>query len=332
MKVSVVILNWNGIEMLSRFLPDVVANTDTSEAQIVVADNGSTDGSVEFVARHFPQLRLIRLDNNYGFAEGYNRAIALIDTPLCVLLNSDVKPAPGWFSPLVEFMDTHPDYAACQPKILSVDAPHRFEFAGAAGGFIDKNGYPYCRGRIFSTVEPDNGQYDTPIDIDWATGACMMIRTDLYRRTGGLDAAFFAHMEEIDLCWRLRNSGYRIAAVPQSIVYHLGGGTLPAENPRKTYLNFRNNLLMLYKNLPANTRGRKLFWRRILDSFAWGMYVVTGKWKFASAIIKAHCDYRRMKKQYIDMSAPQHNLLSGRPNILTSYYLKRKRTFSTLKK
>lgn len=328
--VSVIILNWNGEAMLRRFLPDVVANTDDALADIIVADNGSDDGSLKYVRSAFPQVKIMEFDRNYGFAEGYNRALASVGTPLSVLLNSDVAPAPGWLAPLVRYMDDNPKCAACQPKILSAENPSMFEFAGAAGGFLDRHGYPYCRGRIFNCVEADRGQYDSPMEIDWASGAALMVRTRLYVEAGGLDAAFFAHMEEIDLCWRLRLMGYTIAAVPESAVYHLGGGTLPAENPRKTYLNFRNNLLMLYKNLPAKGLCRRLVWRRLLDTAAWGMYVVTGKWKFAGAIFKAHRDFRKMKKSYAAIERPADNLLKQRPDILWKYYLLRKKRFSQL--
>lgn len=329
-KVSVIILNWNGEAMLRRFLPDVVANTEDAIADVIVADNGSDDGSLKYVRSTFPQVKIMELDRNYGFAEGYNRALASVATPLSVLLNSDVAPAAGWLAPLVRYMDDNPQCAACQPKILSAVNPSAFEFAGAAGGFLDRHGYPYCRGRIFNYVEPDRGQYDSSMEVDWASGAALMVRTRLYVEAGGLDAAFFAHMEEIDLCWRLRLMVYTIAAVPASVVYHLGGGTLSAENPRKTYLNFRNNLLMLYKNLPAKGLRRRLVWRRLLDTAAWGMYVVTGKWKFAGAILKAHRDFRKMKKNYAAIERPVDNLLKSRPDILWKYYLLRKKRFSQL--
>lgn len=329
-KVSVIILNWNGEAMLRRFLPDVVANTEDAIADVIVADNGSDDGSLKYVRSSFPQVKIMEFDRNYGFAEGYNRALASVATPLSVLLNSDVAPAAGWLAPLVRYMDDNPHCAACQPKILSAVNPFVFEFAGAAGGFLDRNGYPYCRGRIFNYVEPDRGQYDSSMEVDWASGAALMVRTRLYAEAGGLDAAFFAHMEEIDLCWRLRLRGYTIAAVPASVVYHLGGGTLSAENPRKTYLNFRNNLLMLYKNLPAKGLRRRLVWRRLLDTAAWGMYVVTGKWKFAGAILKAHRDFRKMKKSYAAIERPVDNFLKPRPDILWKYYLLRKKRFSQL--
>ena len=245
-KVAVVILNWNGAALLQRFLPSVCAHTPAHLADIVVADNGSTDNSVELLAREFPQVLLLPFPRNYGFAEGYNRALDELDYEYTVLLNSDVEVTAHWLEPLLEFVESHPDVAACQPKIRSLREPEKFEYAGAAGGFIDRYGYPFCRGRLFGTLETDCGQYDDPLDIFWASGAALFVRTAVYREVGGLDPGFFAHMEEIDLCWRIHLAGYRIAVVPQSRVHHQGGASLDAANPQKTYLNFRNNLLMLH--------------------------------------------------------------------------------------
>lgn len=339
--VSVIILNWNGEKILSRFLPEVVANTPEKLAGIIVADNGSDDRSIEMLTKRFPQVDIIAFGNNHGFAQGYNLAIRNIDSPYTVLLNSDAAPAEGWLEPLLNHMESHPDTAACQPKILSAENPGQFEYAGASGGFLDRNGYPYCRGRIFSTIENDKGQYDSVTNIDWASGAALMIRTELYRRAGGLDPLFFAHMEEIDLCWRLRLMGYSIDAVPASTVYHLGGGSLGAGNPHKTYLNFRNNLLLLYKNLPRKKRRAVLLRRRLLDTLAWARFLFSADLKNAGAVLKAHIDFRKMKKQYdflpnnpfCDYPAlpePQNDLLQGRPDILTSYYLRHRRFFSAL--
>lgn len=328
--VAVIILNWNGERLLKEFLPVVVANTSQQLGKVIVVDNGSTDNSLNVLREQFPEVDVIAFPENYGFAEGYNRALADTGFPLTVLLNSDVAPAAGWLEPLVAFMDTHPEAAACQPKLLSYREPARFEYAGAAGGFLDCNGYPYCRGRIFSVCEHDSGQYDSLLEVDWATGAALMVRTELYLKVGGLDPGFFAHMEEIDLCWRLRLAGYKLFAVPGSICYHLGGGSLPASNPRKTYLNFRNNLLMLHKNLPAGVRGRKLFVRRLLDTLAWAQFVVTGQWGNARALIRAHRDFARMRQDYPDAPA-QVDLLKGRPNILISFYLLGRKTFDALK-
>ena len=329
--VSVVILNWNGEALLRRFLPSVAANIPPA-ARLVVADNGSTDGSLEYVRANFEDASIIAFSENYGFAEGYNRALEQITTPYAVLLNSDVEVKNDWITPLLDFMQSHPGAGACQPKILSAVNPHCFEYAGAAGGFLDRHGYPYCRGRIFDCVEVDNGQYNSVMSVFWASGAALMVRTDLYRRAGGLDPRFFAHMEEIDLCWRIRLLGYDIAVVPQSAVYHLGGGSLPAENPKKTYLNFRNNLLMLHKNLPATVRPRQLFVRRLLDTVAWAKFVVTLNFANAAAVLRAHRDYARIRKAYTD--SPSENILWSAPNrkisILWQYFIKRRKNFSAL--
>ncbi|MDE7125157.1 MAG: glycosyltransferase family 2 protein, partial [Muribaculaceae bacterium] len=257
--------------------------------------------------------------------------IAQTNYKYTVLLNSDVAPAYGWLDSMYEFMESNHDTGACQPKILSYTDKSSFEYAGASGGFLDCNGYPYCRGRIFSTVEKDNGQYDTITDIFWATGAALMVRTDLYIRTGGLDARFFAHMEEIDLCWRILLEGARITVIPSATVYHLGGGSLPASNPRKTYLNFRNNLLLLHKNLPDSTRKRKLLKRRLLDTIAWTKFVATLDFANAGAVWRAHRDFIKMRRLYT--THPDRDLLAERTdthrNILVDYYLRRRKTFRT---
>lgn len=333
--VAVIILNWNGEKLLREFLPSVVANTDTSIADVIVADNGSTDGSRELLRKEFSQVKLLEFDENLGFAGGYNRALRETGYRYTLLLNSDVETPAGWLTPLHNFMEAHPDAAACQPKILSYKQKEKFEYAGAAGGFIDRNGYPYCRGRIFDTVEDDNGQYDIPVEVFWATGAALMVRTDLYEKAGGLDERFFAHMEEIDLCWRLLLMGHTLWCVPASHVYHLGGGSLPAANPRKTYLNFRNNLLLLHKNLPAADLRGALLRRRLLDTVAWAKFILTLDLPNASAILRAHRDFRRMRREYT--AHPSDNLLarsadrrSRRPDILLSYFIKRKRHYSQL--
>lgn len=327
--VAVIILNWNGEKLLAEFLPKVVANTNPKTAEIIVADNGSTDGSIQWIRDHFPDMEIIRFENNLGFAEGYNRAIKMTMRPYTVLLNSDVAPAPGWIDELYRFMESHPHVGACQPKILSYQRQGEFEYAGASGGFIDRNGYPYCRGRIFGVTEQDHGQYDDPVSIFWASGAALMVRSHLYTEAGGMDAEFFAHMEEIDLCWRILLSGHDIMAVPSATVYHLGGGSLPASNPRKTYLNFRNNLLLLHKNLPDGTRRRKLFRRRLLDTLAWGRFMLTFDLANANAILRAHRDFRHMSRSYT--KHPDVDLLDRRTdthrNILTDYYVKGRRTF-----
>ncbi len=325
--VAVIILNWNGESLLQEFLPKVIATTNEKLADIIVADNGSTDNSVEFIEKEFPNVKLLKFTENYGFAEGYNQAIAQTRYKYTILLNSDAASKEGWIEPIYEYMEAHPQTGACQPKLLSYTTPDEFEYAGASGGFIDKNGYPYCRGRLFSTVEKDNGQYDDICSIFWATGAALAVRSDLYLKVGGLDKLFFAHMEEIDLCWRILLAGYDIKVIPQSIVYHLGGGSLPASNPRKTYLNFRNNLLLLHKNLPDSTRSRKLFVRRLYDTIAWAKFVATLDFKNANAILKAHNDFRQMRKQY--NNHPNVDLLDSRNdthrNIILDYYLRGKK-------
>ena len=296
---SVIILNWNGAQMLRRFLPSVVRSLTNHQSPItihqcslIVADNGSTDDSLTVLANEFPGVQTIVLDRNYGFAEGYNRAIDRIDSDYVVLLNSDVETPDGWLEPLLAYMDANTDIAAVQPKIRSYKQRNFFEHAGAAGGYLNALGYPYCRGRVLWRVEQDNGQYDTIVDVDWTSGACMCVRTKVYKELGGLDARFFAHMEEIDLCWRMRNAGWRLACVPQSRVYHLGGGSLSYDNPRKNYLNHRNNLVMIRKNKkhPFGV----LFVRFFLDYAAAFFYLLQGRPKSFLAVFSARRDYHRM--------------------------------------
>jgi len=301
METAIVILNWNGKKMLQEYLPTLVENTSEKDAFIVVADNGSTDGSVDWMKAQWPSIRTIRFDKNYGFTGGYNRALQEVDADYYILLNSDIEVTEGWLEPLVNFMDENPGAGICQPKILSIAQRDHFEYAGAAGGFIDRYGYPFCRGRILSHLEKDEGQYDTKKECFWATGACLMVRSSLYHHLGGLDESFFAHMEEIDFCWRAKLLGYSVWCIPQSKVYHLGGGTLPNNSPRKLYLNFRNNLLMLYKNLPESIRSTRIFIRMCLDGAAAAVYLLTGKFDFFKAVVKAHGDFRKMK-QSVDPS------------------------------
>ena len=293
MKCNVIILNWNGAEMLRTYLSSVIAHTTLPNCEIIVADNGSTDNSLEVLKTEFPSVRIITLDQNYGFAEGYNRALAQTNAEYTVLLNSDVETPEGWLAPLLDYLDTHPDTAAVQPKIRSWRNRSFFEHAGAAGGYLNALGYPYCRGRILWHVEEDKGQYDTPAEVDWTSGACMCVRTSVYKDCGGLDATFFAHMEEIDLCWRMRNKGWHLACLPQSVVYHLGGGSLHYDSPRKTYLNHRNNLLMIAKNKqhPFGV----LFVRFFLDYAAAMFYLLQGRFAACKAVFQARRDYHRLK-------------------------------------
>ncbi|MCQ2342177.1 MAG: glycosyltransferase family 2 protein [Paludibacteraceae bacterium] len=296
-KCSIVILNWNGADMLRRYLPVVIEHTRLSNTEIVVADNGSTDNSLA-VVQSFPEVRVIVLDRNYGFAEGYNRALQDIRAEYTVLLNSDVEVTGNWLQPLLDYMDAHPDVAATMPKIRSAVHRDRFEHAGAAGGLMDMLIYPYCRGRILSHIDKDEGQFDTVIPVFWTTGACMCVRTGVYHQTGGLDSDFFAHMEEIDLCWRMQCRGYRLACIPQSTVYHVGGGSLHYESPRKTYLNFRNCLLMIYKNLPKHRLLYVYAMRCLLDYLAAVHLLLSGQPRNAWAVCRARWDFWRMKSSY----------------------------------
>lgn len=297
-KVSVVILNWNGAGMLQKFLPGVVEHSQGEGVEVCVADNASTDASREVLKKEFPDVRLIELDENYGFAEGYNRALQQVEAEYVVLLNSDVEVTPHWLEPLCAYMDAHPEVAACQPKIRSERNKEYFEYAGASGGYLDVYGYPFCRGRIFDVVEKDKGQYDTVLPVFWATGAALFIRLKDYREVGGLDGRFFAHMEEIDLCWRLGSRGRGIVCVPQSVVYHVGAATLKKESPRKTFLNFRNNLLMLYKNLPEKDLKKVLWVRGLLDYVASTVFFLKGEKENAKAVIQARKEFKRLRPSF----------------------------------
>lgn len=332
-KVAVVILNWNGAEYLRKFLPSVIAFTPVDLAGVYVADNASTDHSVQVLETEFPSVKLIRLDQNYGFAGGYNQALAQIQAEYFLILNSDVEVTENWLNPLVDYLDNHPDTAACQPSILAYHQQHKFEHAGAAGGFIDHWGYPFCRGRMLAVTEEDTGQYDAVCDVFWTTGACMLIRSSLFHDAGGFDAGFFAHMEEIDLCWRLKRNHYRLVCIPQSKVYHVGGGTLQVENPRKTYLNFRNNLLLLYKNLPANRLNKVLFIRFFMDYLAAMQLFVTGKPQNAAAVFRARRDFAGMKKHYSKNKTVSAETISGMYNgsIIFNYYIRGKKKFSDIR-
>jgi GT2 family glycosyltransferase len=334
-RIAVVILNWNGKKFLERFLGDVVRRS-VPLARVIVADNASTDGSVDFITGHFPQVEVIRMPENTGFTGGYNRALEQVDTEYFVLLNSDIEVADGWLEPLLEHMDSHPEAAACQPKLLDYNHRDKFEYAGAAGGYLDRLGYPYCRGRIFDRIETDKGQYDDIRKVFWATGACMMVRSRCYREAGGLDKRFFAHMEEIDLCWKFQRLGYSVFIVPSSVVYHIGGGTLSKSNPRKTYLNFRNNLLMLFNNLDCK-EFRKIYRRRVFLDITAALHflTVTGTADFM-AVLKAHRDFRNLRHDDSGFStkhpksAAINSFTGGGISVLFQYYLRGKKRFSEL--
>ena len=330
--ISVVILNWNGSAMLQRFLPSVIRYSE--EAEIIVADNGSTDHSIDILREKFPSVRILPFRENYGFAEGYNRAIQQIETPYVLLLNDDVEVTPHWLQPLLAFMNHHPEVAACQPKILSETQRELFEYAGACGGFIDHLGYPYCRGRIFNHVEKDRGQYDHVCPIFWATGVALFVFFFFFRKEGGLDKRFFAHMEEIDFCWRLHSRNYGIYCIPQSTVYHVGGGTLPKSHPRKTFLNFRNNLLMLYKNLPEERLNSTLRIRYLLDLVAALKMLLSGQVKESMAIVKAlrtffkiRHDFDRERKENLQKQQLKDIPEMRNESLLVAFYLKKKKKF-----
>ena len=296
MQTAVVILNWNGLKHLVHYMPSVVGNTP-AEVRIVVADNGSTDDSVAFLREQYPSVEIIQLDKNYGFAEGYNRALKQIDAECYILLNSDVEVTKGWTEPLVEMIESDKNIAAVTPKLLSDVERDKFEYAGAAGGFIDFLGYPLCRGRILSTIEQDRGQYNNAREVFWASGAAFCCRADVFHAMGGFDGDFFAHMEEIDLCWRMQLAGYKIMSEPKSVVYHLGGGTLPNESPNKLYLNYRNNLAMLYKCAPTGQRLAVAVLRPLADMMSVAIYLLKGQFKLANATLRAYRDFFAWRKE-----------------------------------
>jgi GT2 family glycosyltransferase len=316
MKTAVVILNWNTEDFLRKFLPGLLRSCEKVEgAEVIVADNDSSDDSMNVMKEVFPQVRTIQFEKNYGFTGGYNKAFNEIDCEYFVLINSDIEVTDGWLEPLVEWMDSHPECGACAPKLHSWQERDKFEYAGAAGGYIDKYGYPFCRGRIMKRLETDRGQYDSPRNVFWATGACLMVRSKVYRKLGGLDERFFAHMEEIDLCWRMQLEGWKVTVVPQSMVYHVGGGTLPASSPFKLFLNYRNNLLMLGNNLAktfaleeyrkgcsfmkAARKGcrraaGRIFIRKCLDWMSALVYLLTFRFTSVRAVYRAHKEARQL--------------------------------------
>lgn len=335
-KIAIVILNWNGAHMMRTYLPTVIKNSP--EAEVIIADNASSDDSLKMLASDFPEIRTIVLDKNYGFAEGYNKAFKQVEAEYYLLLNSDVDVPEGWLAPLLDFMESHPEAAACQPKLRAIKDRDSFEYAGAAGGFIDKYGYPFCRGRIFETVEKDHGQYDRNMEILWATGACMMVRSKDYWDAGGLDGRFFAHNEEIDLCWRIRLLGRKIYCITDSVAFHLGGGTLPKGNPRKTFLNFRNNLTMLYKNLPDSELHHVMRIRFFLDWLAAFQMLILGRsLGDFKAVIQGRREFNRWKhdfdndRKHIQTTRKVNRIPEiFEKSLLWQYYAKGKKLFSQL--
>ena len=336
-KIAIVILNWNGAKLLQQFLPSVVEFSKGGSIEIIVADNGSTDGSISILENDFPYVKILDLKQNFGFARGYNEALKQIEADYFVILNSDVEVTSGWLESPIRLMETDKKIAAVQPKILSYHKKTHFEYAGAAGGFIDLFGYPFCRGRIFDEVEADNGQYNNVIDIFWATGACMFVRSDLFREVGGFDADFWAHQEEIDLCWRLKNLGYRVVFTPESTVYHVGGGTLSYDSPQKLFLNFRNNLWLLYKNLPGNQLFYILFVRMILDGVAAIKLLAGFNFNGIGSVLKAHFHFykslpalhRKRKKTAPSRLVPT---IEGRiaKSIVFQFYVRKRKRFSEI--
>jgi GT2 family glycosyltransferase len=336
-RLAVVILNWNGANFLQKFLPGIIQHSSMEGVNVIVADNGSSDNSLEVLKLGFPTVKVIALDANYGFPGGYNRAFEQIDCEYFLLLNSDVEVEEGWLMPLIEFMDSHKDCAACVPKLKDYNNRNKFEYAGAAGGFIDKYGYPFCRGRIFDTIEDDLGQYNDACPIFWGSGAALLVRSSAYKIAGGMDERFFVHMEEIDLCWRFWNLGFSVYYIPQSSVYHVGGGTLPQGNPRKTYFNFRNSLFLLFKNLPIYQLVPRLFLRMILDGIAALKALSAGSFAEFKAIFKAHMAFYQQLPYYIKwrknnkvgQKLPSTILYSK--SIVFQYFAKKKTTFTDLR-
>ena len=334
LKTAIVILNWNGEKLLPQFLPSVIENSRQDGVGIIVADNGSTDGSVRLLREQFPEVQLLQLDHNFGFAQGYNEALKQIEAEYYILLNSDVEVTPGWIDPMIRMMDENPEVAAVQPKILSWHKKDEFEYAGAAGGFIDKLGFPFCRGRILNVNEKDEGQYDALASIFWASGACMAIRAGLFHKAGRFDADFWAHMEEIDLCWRLKNMGYKVQYTPFSKVFHLGGGSLPYDNPHKLFLNFRNSLWLLYKNLPRRKFYKVMVVRMFLDGAAAFKLLSEGNINGFASVLKAHLAYyrslpalRKKRTQLLHVSSQKWHDEILCKSIIWKFYMQRKKTF-----
>ena len=335
-KTAVVILNWNGKNFLEKFLPPLVAHTSLPCVELVVADNGSTDESKNFMQQFYPQIRWIELDKNYGFTGGYNRALQQVEADYYVLLNSDIEVTENWLQPLIDEMENNPEVAVCMPKIRSYDRQNYFEYAGAAGGFIDRYGFPFCRGRVLKNLEEDKGQYDTEREVFWATGACMFVRANLYHQLGGLDDDFFAHMEEIDFCWRVKQFGFTVMCYPQSVVYHVGGGTLPNETSFKLFLNYRNSLYLLYKNLPDRRRFITLLERIFIDEISAVLFCLQGKFSFCTAIWKAYFAFFKnrkiMRRKRLKGRNSNMNGIYPRSIVIDFYLSKKKRFFSLIEK
>ncbi len=332
-KTAVVILNWNGKKFLEKFLPFVIEYS-RGDAEIIIADNDSSDDSLAFMQANYPEIRIIKNTENGGFSKGYNDALTQVEAKYYILLNSDIEVTENWIKPVIALMDSDENIAVCQPKLRSYTERDKFEYAGAAGGFIDKYGYPFCRGRLFQSLEVDNGQYDDVCEIFWATGAAMFVKAELYHKYGGLDNDFFAHMEEIDFCWRLKNEGYKIMYCPDSLVYHVGGGTLPKNNARKTYLNFRNNFFLLFKNLPTNRLIKVFAFRFFLDFIAGIKFLSEGGYKDFFAVIRAHFSfYASITNNLKKRKNIRHKQVSKTymRNIVWEYYVTKKRFFNDLK-
>lgn len=336
MRAAIAILNWNGKTLLEKFLPDVIAQSP-AYAEVVVIDNASTDGSVEFIASNFTSVKIIQNTDNYGFAKGYNEGLKKIDADYFVLLNSDVQVTKNWVDPVIALMESDTSIAACQPKLLNYSIRDEFEYAGGAGGFIDKWGYPFCRGRIFNSFEKDSGQYDDEKEIFWASGACLFIRAQIFFDTGGLDEDFFAHMEEIDLCWRMKNMGYKIIYCPRSVVYHVGGGTLSKISPAKTFFNFRNNLILLCKNHAPEYFRIKMLLRLKMDMLAGLKFLFAGDFSHFLAVLRAHWSFysslgRTLKKRRAMQKRITHYTASPvyKKSIVWQYFVKGERKFSEL--
>lgn len=335
-KVAVVILNFNGKYFLEKFLPGIIQHS--APYPVIIADNKSSDDSIQYTRQHFPQVQIIENGDNYGYAKGYNLALKKVEAEYYVLLNSDVEVSPQWITPIIDLMDRDPKVAACQPKILDYNKRNTFEYAGASGGFIDAYGYPFCRGRMFNSLEEDLGQYNATKEVFWATGACLFVRSSAFHQVGGLDDHYFAHMEEIDLCWRLKNFGYSVFVVPDSVIYHIGGGTLNKLSKRKTFLNFRNNLTTLTKNHPPENLFIKIFYRMILDGVAAFKFLFDGQPKHFFAVLRAHFNYyawlprilaeRKKLKNSPGFKFTHSGIYRG--NIVLEYFVKGKRKFTDL--